>query len=566
MSSTDFNDLAATRGQEAVKEAVTRALSDATASASSSASPGETDKPAAAIPRNMADFEKLIEDGDDFEYLTYVLVQLIAKAQHLKKPAVEALIGNIAKKADTTKASLMDEYKSLSARFGANVPDSVDSDDDVIGQLNQTHAILPMGGKTVILNREVDPVMHKRLLTFSSRSDFELKYCNRKVFEHGDEIGWGEYWLNHPDRAEYKGMVFQPGENEPGYLNLWQGWGLEPAAGDCQAYLEFVHEVICSGDDELYDYIINWCAHLAQRPQELPETALVFRGREGIGKNTFIEPLAAIVGSEHYLMLSSLNQVTGRFSGHLANALLIFCNESVWGGDKSAQGVLKSMITDPIQPIEYKGRDLSMVKSFRRCIFATNEQWAVPRGADDRRYVITDVSDERKGDWQYFKKLNGLMRDGGGTAALFAYLLQRDLKEWHPRQIPEHVSRRGLDLKLMSAPSVVRWWFEALVLGYLYDDGDAYSETRSAVWPETIKRETLRNLYLGYCKQNNIPHSEQMHTVGTYLNKWGVKSFRPREEGTRPYFYRLPSIDESRSIFGKLWGVDESVWSGEESG
>ncbi len=555
---TDFNDLAAQRGADAVKQAVEQALQGTATAPNAPSSP-----PAAAGPRSMADFETLIDNADDFDYLTDGLLRLIAKSQQLKKPAVDVLLGKIAKKVGSSKGVLQNEFKNLSARFGDNLPDGEDSDDDVIAKLNESHAILPMGGKTVILNREIDPVMNKRVLTFSTKADFELKYLNKKVRDHGDEVGWGEYWLNHPDRAEYKGMVFQPGENEPGYLNLWQGWGIEPVAGDCANYLDFVHEVICSGDDDLYDYIMNWCAHLVQQPQVLPETALVFRGREGIGKNTFIDPLAAIVGQEHYLMLSSLGQVTGRFSGHLANALLIFCNESVWGGDKSAQGVLKSMITDPIQPIEYKGRDLSMVKSFRRCIFATNEQWAVPRGADDRRYVVTDVSDAKKGDWAYFKTLNQAMKNGG-TQALFAYLLQRDISDWHPRQIPEHVSKKGLDLKLMSAPSVVRWWFEALLLGYLYEDGEAYSEERSTVWPDVIKRETLRNLYLGYCKQNNIPHSEQMHTVGEYLKKWGVRSFRPREGDARPYFYRLPNLEESRAVFGRLWGVEESVWSGDD--
>lgn len=559
MSDTDFNDLAASRGVAAVKQVVEQAL-QGVATAPDSAPPAA----ASNAPRTLADFEKLIDESDDFDYLTEFLLRQIAKAKHLRKPAVERLITLIAKKADTTKAALQEEFKALVARFGDNVPETPESDDDIVGNLNQSHAILPMGGRTVILNREFDPVMKKRFLTFSNRQDFTLKYCNKKIFMNGESVGWGEYWLEHPDRAEYAGMVFLPGENEPGYLNLWQGWGCEPVAGACDLYLNFVHEVICSGDDDLYDYILNWCAHLVQRPQELPETALVFRGREGIGKNTFIEPLSKITGQEHYLMLSSLNQVTGRFSGHLANALLIFCNESVWGGDKSAQGVLKSMITDSVQPIEYKGRDLSMVKSFRRCIFATNEQWAVPRGADDRRYVITDVSDERKGDWQYFQALNKQMRDDGGTEALFAYLLQRDISQWHPRQITDNIIKRGLDLKLMSAPSVVRWWFEALMLGYLFEDSDAYADDRRAVWPERIKRETLGNLYLAYCKKNNIAHSEQMHTVGEYLKKWGVRSTRPREGGDRPYYYVLPTIDEAREIFGRLWGVEDSVWEGEE--
>jgi putative DNA primase/helicase len=560
--STDFNDYHRLYGLAAVKAAVDAAVG----TAGSLPPKGETKAPIEEMKSSrmaMKEFEALIEDADDFDYLTDVLLRQIAKAQ-LKQPAVEALLSKIAKKADTTKASLLDEYKVHAARFGPNVPDQT-SDDEVISTLNENHAVLPMGGRVVIMNREFDPVQGKKLITFSSKSDFELKYCNRKVYERGDEIGWGEYWLNHPQRAEYKGMVFLPGENEPGYLNLWQGWGVDPSKGDCWQYLQFVSEVICSGDDELYDYVINWAAHLVQRPQELPETALVFRGREGIGKNTFIEPLAQIVGREHYLMLSSLNQVTGRFSGHLANALLIFCNESVWGGDKSAQGVLKSMITDPIQPIEYKGRDLSMVKSFRRCIFATNEQWAVPRGADDRRYVITDVSDARKGDWQYFKSLNEHMHNGG-TAALFDYLLQRDISDWHPRQIPGHILKRGWEMKIMSAGSVVRWWLDMLQQGYLYE-ADGYSDDARLVWPERCPWKQVEAAYLRHCNQYKVTHPEHSSIVGRMLHDWGIRTCRPRDAGGGRYLeYLIPSLDEAREIFSNRFGIPETYWQVHERG
>ena len=564
---TDFNDLHRLYGLSAVKsviaQVVERVVADNLGTGEARLLPLE-DESRLPVKKSLKDFEALVDEADDFDYLTDGLLRLIARSD-LKKPAIEYLISKIAKKADTTKASLLDEYKLHSSRFGSNVPEQT-SEDDVIKMLNESHAVLPMGGRTVIMNRELDPVLNKKLMTFSSKSDFELKYCNRKVFERGDEVGWGEYWLNHPERAEYRGMVFLPGENEPGYLNLWQGWGLEPVEGDCSQYLDFVHEVICSGEDEVYEYIMNWAAHLVQRPRELPETALVFRGREGIGKNTFIDPLAAIVGCEHYLMLSSLQQVTGRFSGHLANALLIFCNESVWGGDKSAQGVLKSMITDAVQPIEFKGRDLSMVKSFRRCIFATNEQWAVPRGADDRRYVITDVSDHRKGDWQYFKKLAAHMRSGG-TEALFAYLLARDISDWHPRQIPNHLLQRGWEMKIMSAGSVVRWWLDMLQQGYLYEDTDAYSESNQQVWPDRCKWKLVEAAYLRYCKQYNITHPEHSSIVGRMLHDLGLRTSRPRDaDGSRPLVYLIPKIDEAREMFSKRWGIPETFWAEHESG
>jgi len=44
----------------------------------------------------------------------------------------------------------------------------------------------------------------------------------------------GEYWLGHRDRAQYRGVTFRPkGERVVDEcLNIWQGWGLVPKAGD----------------------------------------------------------------------------------------------------------------------------------------------------------------------------------------------------------------------------------------------------------------------------------------------------------------------------------------------
>ena len=286
--------------------------------------------------------------------------------------------------------------------------------------------------------------------------------------------------------------------------------------------------------------------------------------KEGIGKDTFIAPLKEIVGREHFLMLSSLNQITGRFSGHLANTLLIFCNESVWGGDKSAQGVLKSMITDADQPIEYKGKDLFMIRSYRRTIFATNEQWAVPRGADDRRYVITDVSAARKGDWDYFKALRAEMA-AGGIAGLYQYLLDRDISDWHPRQIPSRLSKRGWEMKIMSAGSVVRWWLDMLQRGYLYEDASKYSEDDQEVWPERWEIMKMQGAYVAYCTQYKVSHIEHYTTVGKLLHEMGLTTSRPRANN-RKMCYRIPPLNEAREIFSENWGIPDTFWAEHESG
>jgi phage/plasmid primase-like uncharacterized protein len=557
---TDFNDLHRLHGLDVVRDVIDESSNSATVVdvAGGDEVRGEKSRP------TRQSLSLLIDECDDFEFLTGELVMQVANGEFVR-PAFEFLIGKIAKKAKVPKGSLFDFIRQFSGRGEGNGKQSDDSDGR-IDELNLKHAVLPIGGRILIMNRDYDPVMERQLLTFSAKTDFETRYCNRKMFDRGEEVGLGTYWINHARRAEFDGMVFSPGEDQPGYLNLWTGWGVDPVAGSCKKYLEFVFDVIASGDHALFNYIIYWCAHLVQRPQELPETALVFRGREGIGKDTFIRPLRDIVGSEHFLMLSSLNQITGRFSGHLSNALLVFCNESVWGGDKSAQGVLKSMITDEVQPIEHKGRDLFMVKSYRRMVFATNENWAVPRGADDRRYVITDVSDTRKGDYEFFKEIRDEMQNGG-TAALMAYLLAVDITGWHPRQIPEALQACGWELKIRSGGSTIQWWFDLLQQGWIKKIDAQYAEEDQLVWPTELIATELQASYLAWCMQYKITHPEHSVVIGHQIKEWGVQTFRPRKNNPhRKLFYQLPDLERAQGIFSARFSIPPSVWESHEPG
>lgn len=538
---TDFNDLHRLRGLEAVRTAILAAVDNVVPIASA---------------RGRKELERLIDDTMDFDELTGPIAAQVLSAG-LPAPAREHLISKIAHKAQVPKASLKEIGEARDGNGG-----DPSSERNWIGEMNKKHAVIPIGGKVLILNREYDPSMRRPLLTFSDRTNFENRYCNRRVWDRGEEVSMGKYWMEHPGRAEYDGLVFSPGEEVPGYLNLWHGWGMEPGDGPYGTYLVFVSDVICGGDDELFEYLMSWCAWMVQYPRELPEVAIVLRGREGTGKNTFVEPLADIVGASHFLMLTSLNQVAGRFSGHLANALLILANESVWGGDKSVAGTLKSMITERIQPLEKKGQDMVMVNSYRHMIFATNEGWAVPRGQDDRHYCIVDVDDSRKGDWEYWRTLKKDLNDGG-TAGLFRWLLERDLTGWHPRQLPDRLKQNGWDMKINSGGSVVQWWFDVLQRGWVYSDDRKYADEAGLMWLETAPRERVLNSYVGWCNAHRINHVEHSSTVGKHLHQWGISDFRPRKDNPeRLMFYRLPTVDEARATFAQRFSMPGSVWDG----
>ena len=115
-------------------------------------------------------------------------------------------------------------------------------------------------------------------------------------------------------------------------------------------------------------------------------------------------------------------RLTGRFNSAFATALMIHVEEAIWGGQRDSKGVVQSRITCPEMPLERKNIDTEGVDSFCRLLFTTNEAWAIPASANERRYAVFEVSSSRIGDRTSFKELWQEIQNGGCEAFL-AHLL-----------------------------------------------------------------------------------------------------------------------------------------------
>jgi hypothetical protein len=196
-------------------------------------------------------------------------------------------------------------------------------DDAAIADLNQEHAFIMVAGKARILN--------ERDGSFSSTHDFRSYYANQRLLPNGEKPA--PYWLEHEGRRTYSGLQFSPGEDlsHTDIYNLWTGWPVRPDKhSKCDLYLEHIREVICSGDAELYDYVLAWMANAVQKPQDRPGVALALRGKRGTGKGFFVNEFGGLFG-KHYVHLSNSRQLTGQFNRYIATAQLVFSDEAFWG-------------------------------------------------------------------------------------------------------------------------------------------------------------------------------------------------------------------------------------------
>ena len=186
-------------------------------------------------------------------------------------------------------------------------------------ELNRDNCVVLDGARTRVLRFE--EVEHDaggehyvyRVATFLRFEDFRNLYLNRRIVVDDRSRDVGNWWLHHPQRRQYDGIIFKPA-GEPiikGKLNLWRGWGVTPTRGEWDLMREHIYEVLAARDDDVDAYIINWMAWAAQHPSEQAEVALVFIGDRGSGRGTLGKVLCKLFG-QHARHISSPAHLTGR--------------------------------------------------------------------------------------------------------------------------------------------------------------------------------------------------------------------------------------------------------------
>lgn len=421
-----------------------------------------------------------------------------------------------------------------------------------IRELNRDHAVVFLGGKVVIMNEVVCPVFNRPDITFSSVHDFNTWYRNRKITisaeaEEPKREPISKLWLASPYRRQYKGIVFDPMGTPEGHYNLWRGFAVEPKPGDWSMYQEHMWENICRENEQLFDYLKGWMADIVKNPGgERPGVSVVLRGAPGVGKGVWSTQFGKLFGP-HFLHITNQNQLTGRFNNHLKDALVTFCDEAIWAGDKSGEGVLKGMVTEEHIMVEPKGKDAFAVKNRIRLIVASNSEWVVPAGLGDRRFLVLDVGDSRRRDHGYFGKLVDQMNQGG-RAAMLHDLLHHDISNMDLRTYPS--TDALLEQKMRSMTPVQKFWFEILAAGEM--------ATSSEHWVKEISTKLIYDEYREFAKGLGTRHLLTSNIFFKELKKLmppGVAKVRRRIDTGRISVYTIPPLDECRSHFEKQLGT-----------
>jgi Family of unknown function (DUF5906) len=408
---------------------------------------------------------------------------------------------------------------------------AVDPINALVAEFNDRYMVVSEAGKVMLYEPDTDPILNRRFYQRIDFADFQKMWMNRTVQTGVDKKGEPVFsqvaplWLRRYDRRQFiGGVIFDPSNNNrnPEKLNLWQGFAVQPRAGSWAKMKDHILSVVCAGNSNLNEYVLNWSARMVQFPAQRGEVAVVMKGVEGSGKGTFANALRRIMG-QHALKISNAKHLVGNFNAHLRDCVLLFADEAFFAGDKQHVGVLKAIITEDSLTIEAKYANAVETPNFLHLMMASNEEWVVPAGLEARRFLVLLVAATKVRDFAYFKAIHAEL-EAGGYEAMLHDLMNRDLTGFDVHDVPD---TEGLqEQKNLSLGTSESWWMDCLHRGYVYKSKLGL-ENHFGEWHETMTTEVLFASYSEFAKARNERHVMARVAFGAFMIRMGGKYTQP---------------------------------------
>jgi hypothetical protein len=218
--------------------------------------------------------------------------------------------------------------------------------EEIIDYVNMEHCLI-MCGKTFYMKECIDIDCEERYFELvykdlaSMRIDFADKDVDFCIDDKIKTINIFDIWNKSLDRRKYDGLDFMPYSSHLTKqkmektlsrrykkYNLFHGLAhpveeledISPYEFDVDiGFFDHILTRWCKNDMELNEYVLNWFAHLIQKPHIKMGTAIVLKSLERSGKGIIIQIIKDIIGSEYFYQPLNVNDILGNFNGGLAN-------------------------------------------------------------------------------------------------------------------------------------------------------------------------------------------------------------------------------------------------------
>lgn len=347
--------------------------------------------------------------------------------------------------------------------------------------------------------------------------------------------GWRE-WKLREDRqvVRLSEVGFDPACTDKNIkCNLWAGWPTTPKEGDANPLLALLQMLIVGEKNapELFQWVLRWLAYPIQHPGAKMQTALVFHGLQGTGKNLFFESIMAIYGE--YGRIVDQAAIEDKFNDWASRKLFLIADEVVARQELfHVKNKLKHFVTGEWIRINPKNVAAHDEKNHCNIVYLSNEIQPLVLEKDDRRHFVVWCGEKESPD--FYREVGRAVKKGDAIAALHHYLLNLDLGDFDEHSKPPMTDAKR-ELIGVSAGNVQR-----------FVDAWKAGEVMLSDKPLPLCPCGSSDLYVAYirwCRQEGVRNPREANQFGGEIAKlpgwWkGLKD-------------RLENLHDPRS--GKRW-------------
>lgn len=278
-----------------------------------------------------------------------------------------------------------------------------------------------------------------------------------------------------------------------------------------RAFLEHVSYLL-NGDQTAIDHVLSFLAHLAQRPGERVDHALLITSAaKGVGKSTLGQIVRTLVGETDAGVAQS-KDLKSQFDGWIAGKLVVQVDEVYEAGNWDLANKLKPLITEPTVSVNIKYGPQKEVQNFARFLMFSNHSAPPSIEEGDRRYFVINSKATAR-DPSYYQRLHREALSDNGIEAIYVWLMKRDICGWNPHAPPPMTDAKR-EIEDVSGNPLFAYVADLVESGKLY--GALGREFGFAALQDMLQ------------KSNFAAHARNNKEVGEAMKAAGIESVRAR--------------------------------------
>ena len=408
------------------------------------------------------------------------------------------------------------------------------------------------------------PMSRPNMLTMSSASQL-IRPIKSGINDGDGEAPFYAVWSTDISHRYYSRCDFMPYNKTPvsdaSIYNLFEGFNPDiygPVVTDkarvklITPYLDLVQE-LCGGNDEHAMYFHKYIAQIFQYPDHRPPIAIIFKGKQGTGKNMVLDAIGNMLDDKHYITSSRPTDFFGEYAEGYYRKLLVNLNEAEGKDTFEFEGKMKSFITEDTLTMNAKYMRPVVIKNHARTIITTNKANPIPIDTKsvDRRYVVFQTTDKYlTKSSKYWSGLYKQLRKPNCMSALYQFFMGLDVDNMNwikGRPITDAYKQ----MCALYSP------VEALFFEYFHDTEmwENY-ECQHSDDEVTIPINELFSQYEKFCKVNRFLKDDAkaistQRFLSRVMNELEMPVFRSRTASSRNVVFSTKAVYDH--IYDRKW-------------